>query len=378
MAKLKVEKKVAQGIVKEMKKVILTKTKVPILTGLYVSHDDNEVTFRAANTDGFCLNKVLSKGEGVDLEGSGAYVVNFKVLETMLKKLKGDIVFEIGGDIPKEQVRIADKKVSYTIETMGAEHFPKLPNLKKKEIAFTGKTSDFVHVVGTVVGSVGVLESRPILTGLNFTNKDGKLVVVATDAHRLTRNTMPVETEKEFNVTIPGKALKALTTFSLSSDEMVVRLDDPNTIFSFGDGTTVIIKALDGNYPDVDRLIPKSFTTEIDLNPAEAIEKVEAVQVISSTSRNNIIKLETDGTQAEVSSAGQGIGKANAKLDVEDVSGGPLTISFNPSYMKDALTVYKAKKTPKITVKFISAVRPFLIEEEGSDLLQLITPVRTA
>ena len=66
----------------------------------------------------------------------------------------------------------------------------------------------------------------------------------------------------------------------------------------------------------------------------------------------------------------------NEESDTESISGQDLTISFNPTYLIDSL---KAINSEKVTISFISAVRPFTLvpNEDTENFIQLITPVRT-
>ena len=70
------------------------------------------------------------------------------------------------------------------------------------------------------------------------------------------------------------------------------------------------------------------------------------------------------------------VGKVNEDIDVQDVSGSDLVISFNPTYLIDAL---KALKSETVRVRFISPVRPFTLTpaDDSENFIQLITPVRT-
>ena len=70
------------------------------------------------------------------------------------------------------------------------------------------------------------------------------------------------------------------------------------------------------------------------------------------------------------------VGRVNEEIDTESVSGEDLTISFNPTYLIEAL---KAVDSEKVTISFISSVRPFTLvpSEDAENFIQLITPVRT-
>ena len=70
------------------------------------------------------------------------------------------------------------------------------------------------------------------------------------------------------------------------------------------------------------------------------------------------------------------VGKVNEELDTIDQSGNDLTISFNPTYLIEAL---KALKSETVVIRFISPVRPFTLMpgDDAENFIQLVTPVRT-
>ena len=70
------------------------------------------------------------------------------------------------------------------------------------------------------------------------------------------------------------------------------------------------------------------------------------------------------------------VGKVNEDIDVQDVSGSDLVISFNPTYLIDAL---KALKSETVRVRFISPVRPFTLTpaDDSENFIQLITRKET-
>ena len=103
---------------------------------------------------------------------------------------------------------------------------------------------------------------------------------------------------------------------------------------------------------------------------------MERARLLSSATQNGTVKLEIkDGiVSAHVNSPE--VGKVNEEIDTDQVTGEDLTISFNPTYLIDSL---KALNSEKVTISFISAVRPFTLvpADTDEDFMQLITPVRT-
>lgn len=77
----------------------------------------------------------------------------------------------------------------------------------------------------------------------------------------------------------------------------------------------------------------------------------------------------------EVSSNSPEIGKVSEEIQVEQIDGEELKISFSAKYVMDAL---KALEGNEISVDFTGAMRPFVIRTKDDDsMLQLILPVRT-
>jgi len=103
---------------------------------------------------------------------------------------------------------------------------------------------------------------------------------------------------------------------------------------------------------------------------------MERARLLSNATQNGTVKLEiADGiVSAHVNSPE--VGRVNEEIDTESVTGEDLTISFNPTYLIDAL---KAIDSEKVTISFISSVRPFTLvpSEDTENFIQLITPVRT-
>ena len=77
----------------------------------------------------------------------------------------------------------------------------------------------------------------------------------------------------------------------------------------------------------------------------------------------------------EVSSNSPEIGKVEEQIQVENLEGETLKISFSAKYMMEAL---KAIDSQDVVIEFTGAMRPFILRSALDDaILQLILPVRT-
>lgn len=227
-------------------------------------------------------------------------------------------------------------------------------------------------------------ESRPILTGVNMTIQNGKLTAVATDSHRLSQRVISIaapesQLEKTYNVIIPGKSLVELSRIVENQATIEMMITENQVLFK-AENVYFYSRLLEGYYPDTNRLIPASSSTQIVLNAYDLLQATDRASLLSHEGKNNVVKLSIDANKVELSGNSPEVGNVEESLAYESASGDPLIISFNPDYMKDALRTFGQQD---VQVNFTSAVRPFTVvpadreDDNDNSFIQLITPVRT-
>lgn len=177
-----------------------------------------------------------------------------------------------------------------------------------------------------VLNFVSKYESRPILTGIHFTSEGH---IEATDNHILIKLYDRV-------------------------GEGIDRTIDPKTL-----------NLIEGTYPGIDRLIPKSSTTDFTLDDA-AIQSIFTFskslpkrELISVTLENNALTLTSNGLET--------------KVDVQSKQ--DFSITLRAEYVKYVFDFLR-DNTFEVTVHFNGVNRPMAFTDEKTfDLL--ITPVRT-
>ena len=89
--------------------------------------------------------------------------------------------------------------------------YPLLPEVEEDH-QFSIPADLLKSIIRETVFAVSTSESRPVLTGVNWQIKDGELICVATDSHRLAtrKTTLKDLPEEEYSVVIPGKSLNEL------------------------------------------------------------------------------------------------------------------------------------------------------------------------
>ncbi|MEK6461455.1 DNA polymerase III subunit beta [Heyndrickxia faecalis] len=367
--------------VQDVSKAITSRTTIPILTGIKITASEEGITFTGSDSD-ISIESFVPKEEDGDeiavIQQTGGIVLQAKIFGELVKKLPMDIVeIEVANQF---QTIIRSGKSNFNLNGLDAEEYPHLPQITEDKVIRI--PADILkNLIRQTVFAVSTAETRPILTGVNWSIKGSRLNCIATDSHRLAQRTAEIETaaDAEYNIVIPGKSLNELNKILPDSNEPVGIVITDNQVLFKAKHLLFFSRLLEGNYPDTSRLIPTDGKTEIVVNTKEFLQAIDRASLLAKEGQNaNVVKLSsvTDipGT-IEITSNSPEIGKVTDRVNCKSIEGEELKISFSSKYMMDAL---RALEGTEITIRFTGAMRPFIIRPVHDDTtLQLILPVRT-
>ncbi|WP_017550676.1 DNA polymerase III subunit beta [Heyndrickxia coagulans] len=367
--------------VQDVSKAITSRTTIPILTGIKITASEEGITFTGSDSD-ISIESFVPKEEDGDeiavIQQTGGIVLQAKIFGELVKKLPMDIVeIEVANQF---QTIIRSGKSNFNLNGLDAEEYPHLPQITEDKVIRI--PADILkNLIRQTVFAVSTAETRPILTGVNWSIKGSRLNCIATDSHRLAQRTAEIETaaDAEYNIVIPGKSLNELNKILPDSNEPVGIVITDNQVLFKAKHLLFFSRLLEGNYPDTSRLIPTDGKTEIVVNTTEFLQAIDRASLLAKEGQNaNVVKLSsvTDipGT-IEITSNSPEIGKVTDRVNCKSIEGEELKISFSSKYMMDAL---RALEGTEITIRFTGAMRPFIIRPVNDDTtLQLILPVRT-
>ncbi|MED4921985.1 DNA polymerase III subunit beta [Weizmannia sp. CD-2023] len=367
--------------VQDVSKAITSRTTIPILTGIKITASEEGITFTGSDSD-ISIESFVPKEEDGDeiavIQQTGGIVLQAKIFGELVKKLPMDIVeIEVANQF---QTIIRSGKSNFNLNGLDAEEYPHLPQITEDKVIRI--PADILkNLIRQTVFAVSTAETRPILTGVNWSIKGSRLNCIATDSHRLAQRTAEIETaaDAEYNIVIPGKSLNELNKILPDSNEPVGIVITDNQVLFKAKHLLFFSRLLEGNYPDTSRLIPTDGKTEIVVNTKEFLQAIDRASLLAKEGQNaNVVKLSsvTDipGT-IEITSNSPEIGKVTDRVNCKSIEGEEVKISFSSKYMMDAL---RALEGTEITIRFTGAMRPFIIRPVNDDTtLQLILPVRT-
>ena len=360
---------------------ISNKTTITILTGLKLEVTKTYLKITGSNSNISIESKIFVDDENANLEieETGSIVLQpARFFSDIINKLPDELfTFEVNTQL---QASISSTNSFFTINALDAASYPYLPEIDTSE-SFTLPVLLLKRVIEQTVIAVSKHESRPILTGVNFTIKDGQLKAVATDSHRLSQRIIPVDVPEDlsFQIVIPGNSLTELSKILTDDIEEVSVAIADNQILFMTEDTHFYSRLLEGNYPQTDQLIPAELTTQIEVDVQTLKGAVGRTSLLSHAGKNNVVKLAVENGTLQLTSNSPEVGYVEEDVSFVSMNGENMDISFNPDYLRDALNTFD---TGKVTLKLISTLRPFVIvpndSEDDSKFVQLITPIRTA
>ena len=359
------------------KRAISHKNAIPILSTVKIDVTKEGITLIGSNGQVSIENFISTQNEnaGLLVNSTGSILLEATFFINVVSSLP-DIILDFK-EIEQKQIVLTSGKSEITLKGKDADQYPRIQEISVSN-PLVLETKILKDVINETAFAASVQESRPILTGVHFVLTDNQfLKTVATDSHRMSQKKITLEKNGDnFDVVIPSRSLREFTAVFTDEIETVEVFFANNQILFRSENISFYTRLLEGNYPDTDRLIPTEFTSILTFNTSDLRAAMERARLLSNATQNGTVKLEITGGIVSAHVNSPEVGRVNEEIDTESVTGEDLTISFNPTYLIDAL---KAIDSEKVTISFISSVRPFTLvpSEDTENFIQLITPVRT-
>ncbi|GAA2334528.1 DNA polymerase III subunit beta [Saccharopolyspora halophila] len=370
--KIRVERDGLADAVAWVARSLPSRPPVPVLGGVLLDASSGE----ALTISGFDYEVSAQVTTEASIDASGKTLVSGRLLADITKALPNRPV-ELTVDGSRVSISCGSSK--FSLPTMPVEDYPALPAMPDHVGSVPGDL--FSEAVGQVAVAAGKDDTLPMLTGIRMEINADKLTMVATDRFRLAMREFtwePGTTLADTSVLVPAKTLAdSAKTLSVGGSKVEISLAAGDGLIGLSGSTRrTTSRLLDAEFPKYRQLLPSesAVTADVDVAPlAEAIKRVSLV-----AERGTQVRLEFSDRLLRLTAGGDDEGSAEEELPVE-LSGEPLTIAFNPTYLMDGLG---ALKSDRAQLQFTTSNRPALIKPIGEDgtvqegYLYLLMPVR--
>lgn len=378
---------VLQEKIKDLKMFYSSKDGIEAYSTIYMSIKDSAIEFRAANR---LSHAKVSLSLGV--KGIQFVSTQTELTKTIYAKEFFDTLAVINGKKQKQDVmalkfsdttlEITSNRSKYKIPLLAESEF--FPNFlyKEPDAELYVNSLDFKNMINDVVESTSKSESRPVLTGVNLTFEENRIMAVATDSHRLSRHV--IESKNTVgslgSTVIPAESLNHIMKILHDDVDLTLTFIGNNIIFS--NGTFSVLSAtLIGNYPDTNRLIPStdSATTTVNIKASVLSEALSAAPLFYTDKDDTSLLLYVSNKgECRVASASSEHEHKFFKEDFmsESFKGEHVLIRMNHKYLNQSVRKFSPQDV--ITFNIYGHNRPmvmFLKDTEAVDL-DLILPIR--
>ena len=352
-------------------RAISSTTPLPSLCGIEILVTENSLTLISSDSN-ISIKTAINNNDTntLNINEVGEIVIDSKYLLEIVRKIDSDFinVETIDGTL----VKIYGGNSEFKINGMNVNEYPVINFDIKDNNPFKIETTLFNQIIDETAFACSDKETRPVLTGINLKAENNKLYANATDSYRLAAKTISIDSNLNFNITIPCKYLMEVSHSIVNEKEITIAIDQQKISFLFSN-TLIQTRLLDDIFPDTSRLLPNEFTQLLVVDSRNLINAIDRTSFIKSDGKN-IVKMNINSNKIEITSSNQ-IGNSYEQIPVVEYKGSPLEISCSGKYLVDAI---KAIGADNVTIKFSGELKPMIVQnKDDNSLIQLISPVRT-
>ena len=343
-----------------------------MLSGLLITAGDQTISISSFDHE---ISAQLSVE--AEVEEQGTILVSGRLLNDIVKALPDAPV-----NVALEDSRavVTCRSSRFTLATMPVDDYPQLPAMP--ELTGTVDGAAFSRAVSQVITAASKDDTLPILTGVKVEFERDTMTFLATDRYRLAMREItwaPTEPDISTSALIKAKTLNDVAKSLAGSGELSISLGQDSELVGFSSGgrrsTSVLV---DGDYPKIRQLFPEDTPIHAVVRTAELIEASRRVSLVAE--RNSHVRLQFTEQGEVILDAGADDAAAASEVISADLTGDPITVGFNPSYLNEGLNVID---TEFLRFSFVSAPKPAMITGQdtadggnSTDFRYLLMPVR--
>ena len=365
-----IEKEVFLKGLAKVQGIVEKRNTIPVLSNVLLEGADGELCLTATD-----LEVGMQSTYPATIRKPGKITVSAKKLYEIIKELPDN---EISFNAKENSwIEVECGKAQFNIVGLSADEFPNFPEPDKTNFIAL-ESSLCKEMIEKTFFAVSQDESKYNLNGIfcQVQQDTGQLRLVATDGHRLSMIDKSIEktenTELNRGVILPRKGILELKKLAEEGEgNLQLGFMENNAVVS-KDQTVIIMRLVDGEFPDYGRVIPKANEQQVSIAVDPFLHALRRMIIVSSE-KSRGVKMHLKENLLEVSSSNPELGDAREELDVEYL-GPELTVGFNARYLLDILQVQDQER---INIILKDNLSPGLIKPVDEDgYLAVIMPMR--
>lgn len=347
------------------------RSSMPVLSNVRLEAKEEQLHLTATN-----LEVSFTGSYGANVIKEGAVTIQARKFYEIVKELPFPEVHIT--EMENHWVNISSGSTEYNLVGLSADEFPQVTEYE--DVTWVEMEAPLLkEMIDKTIFAVSTEETRYNLSGIYFEKVENEdpvgLKLVATDGHRLSLifKPLPEVTKFGFNkgIIIPRKGMQELSRLLEEGDQVQVAFQENTAFFRKGE-STLIMRLIDGDFPDYNTVIPKECKRVLEVDRSRFMEMLRRMSIIS-TDRYRGIRCKIQPERMEIISNNPEIGDAREEIPVT-YQGEEMTIAFNPRYFMETLAVMKSKV---ISAKMIDESSACIVSgEEDEGFFSVVMPMR--
>lgn len=344
---------------------------IPILANVLIEAKNNEITITATD-----LEVGLKSKYEANIINEGKVTVSAKKLFEIIKELPDkDINFNSKNNF---WVEIKCDKSIFNLVGLSPDEFPKFPEIDLNTSIINKNIIN--EMIEKTLFSVSNDETKFNLTGIfiksEIIENIQNLIFVSTDGHRLSMVQKKYEKKLDERYLegfiLPKKGIIEIKKILENmSNDIIIGISDNNFSIS-NEKTTLIMRMVDGDFPDYKRVIPDKGKNAAIIDKNLFLHALKRISILSSE-KSKGIKINLKKDSLILTSSNPDLGDAKEEIDII-YNGDEISIGFNAKYIIDILQVIKNEN---IIFSLKDNISPGLINPENDENhLSVIMPMR--
>lgn len=352
-------------------RVINNKNALPILDDVLFELVGNELKLTAS--DGETTVRTAIEVEGA--EGGGKVASAAKLLlETLKEFSEQPLAFTI--DEQNFAVNMVSQNGTYSFVGVNGNEYPEMPQdeVDAQELSLPATTLQ--SAIEKTIFCTADDPLRPVMNGIYFDILEDRLILVATDAHRLVRySNTSVKVGMASNFILPKKPAALLKNLLAKEEaEVKVTFGQKNARFEF-DKTIVVCRRIEGRFPNYNAVIPQSNQNVVTVDRQTMVNACKRVAVFANNGTAQL-RLALSENQIKISAQDIDFSTSAEEMIQCDYQGMSMAIGFKAPFLIDLLSTVG---TTDVQLKLADPARAGLIlpvaEEGEENVLMLLMPM---
>lgn len=360
--KLIVNKKKIEGYVKNLARVVNSKSALPRLSDiLFDVNEDMKVATLTAADEAITLTYTLQLDE---CEGSGRFCVRASQMAAMLASVADEVVtFEVD----MESNRITMQHVGgFSYQPIAdADEFP-LPQETKDDAMIAVLPSSFIRSsIKRSLWATATDKIKLVMSGINFAFTDESCAIAASDGMVLIKNVfMPDEPFTANGSFIMPKKVAKILPDMLTEEMATLRFDSQQCVIAL-DQMVMQFRLIEGNYPNYNAIIPKEFLHFVFVDRYELLYALNSVSPFSpTTSKMVVLNFSKDKLTIRSDNYEDESG-AEHTITTTDYEGKDIAVGMNASTLS---TMLQKLESRNVHINMTDETRAVVIDPEDKDI----------